>query len=73
MTYALIRVRGIINVKPDIKKTMNLLNLTRANHCVIIEETPSMKGMIQIAKDYITWGEIEKETLINLLKIEEKY
>jgi len=68
MTYAAIRIRGTVNVKPDIKKTLNLLNLTRANHCAIIEETPSMKGMIQIAKDYITWGEIEKETLIKLIK-----
>jgi large subunit ribosomal protein L30 len=67
MTYAAIRVRGIVNVKPDIKKTLNLLNLTRANHCVILDETPSTKGMLQVAKDYITWGEIEKKTLTDLI------
>jgi large subunit ribosomal protein L30 len=68
MTYAAIRVRGTVNIKPDIKKTMELLNLTRANHCVLIEETPSTKGMLQIAKDYVTWGEVEKETLTKLIK-----
>ena len=28
MTYAAIRIRGKINIKPDIKKTLNLLNLS---------------------------------------------
>lgn len=69
MAYAAVRVRGIINVKPDIKKTMNLLNLTRVNHCVILEENPSTKGMLQVAKDYITWGEIDKTSLLKLINV----
>ena len=67
MVYAVVRVRGIVNVKPDIKKTLQYLNLTRVNHCVLIEETPSAKGMLQIAKDYITWGEVSKESITGLL------
>lgn len=67
MTFAVVRVRGIINIKPDIKKTLNLINLTRANHCVILQENPSVNGMLQIAKDYITWGEIEKDVLTKLI------
>ena len=67
MTYAIVRIRGTVNIKPDIKKTLNLLNLTRANHCIIAEESPSLKGMLQIAKDYITWGELEKDTLSKLI------
>ena len=67
MTYAAIRVRGTVNIKPDIKKTLKLLNLTRANHCVILKETPSTKGMLQVVKDYITWGEIEKNNLAKLI------
>jgi len=67
MTYAAVRVRGIINIKPDIKKTLQLLNLTRVNHCVLLEEKPSIKGMLQVAKDYITWGEVNKEVLEKLI------
>jgi large subunit ribosomal protein L30 len=67
MTYAAIRVRGIVNIKPDIKKTLQLLNLTRVNHCVLLEEKASIKGMLQVAKDYITWGEIEKDALTKLM------
>ena len=67
MTYAAVRVRGTVNVKADTKHTLQLLNLTRANHCVLLEEKPSIKGMLQVAKDYITWGEIEKDVLSNLI------
>ena len=68
MVYAVIRVRGIVNVKPDIKKTLQLLRLSRVNHCVIIKENDVNKGMLQVAKDYVTWGEVNKETLSKLLE-----
>jgi len=68
MTYAAVRVRGTVNVNPDIKKTLKLLNLNQTNHCVLLEEKPSIKGMLQVAKDYITWGEIEKDILSKLIK-----
>ena len=67
MVYAAVRIRGTVNIKPDIKKTLQLLRLTRVNHCVILEETPSIKGMLQIAKDYITWGEIDQDVLSKLI------
>ena len=67
MTYAVVRVRGTVNVKPGIKKTLQLINLTRTNHCVILEEKPSIKGMLQVTKDYITWGEIDKNALLKLI------
>jgi large subunit ribosomal protein L30 len=67
MVYAVVRVRGTVNVKPNIKKTMELLRLTRTNHCVLLEENEVYKGMLQIVKDYTTWGEISKETLSKLL------
>jgi large subunit ribosomal protein L30 len=68
MVLAIIRVRGTINIKPSIKKTLQLLNLTRVNHCTLIEENAYYKGMLQVVKDYTTWGEINKETLIDLIK-----
>jgi large subunit ribosomal protein L30 len=65
--YAVVRVRGTVNVNPDVKRTLQLLRLSRANHCVLVEENPVSKGMLQIAKDYVTWGEIDKETLVLLI------
>lgn len=67
MVYAVVRVRGTVNIKPDIRKTMELLRLTHANYCVLLEENDVYKGMLQMVKDYTTWGEINKETLSKLL------
>ena len=67
MTYAAVRVRGTINIKPDIRKTLQLLNLSKVNHCVLLEEKPSIKGMLQVAKDYVTWGEVDKDILNKLI------
>jgi len=67
MTYAAVRVRGTVNIKPDIRKTLQLLNLTKVNHCVILEEKPSIKGMLQVVKDYVTWGEVDKDILNKLI------
>ena len=68
MVFAVIRIRGSINVNPDIKHTLKLLRLNKVNHCVLVEENDIMKGMLQVIKDYVTWGEIEKEYLLKLIK-----
>jgi len=68
MTYAAVRVRGTVNVNPNIKKTLELLNLTKANHCVILGKKKNIDGMLQIVKDYVTWGEIDKKILSELIK-----
>lgn len=67
MVYAVIRVRGSVNVNPDIKKTLHLLRLNKVNHCVLVTENDVYKGMLQMVKDYTTWGEINKETLTKLI------
>ena len=33
----------------------------------LVEENPSYEGMLQKAKDYITWGEIDAETLAAII------
>jgi len=68
MTFLVIRVRSDRGVKPKIRDTMSMLNLTRVNHAVLIPDTPAYAGMLQKAKDYVTWGEIEADTIASLLK-----
>lgn len=68
MSYAVVRIRGTVNVRSDIKDTMKMLRLNRANHCIIIPETKEYKGMLQKVKDYVTWGEIESDVLKELIK-----
>jgi len=65
---ALIRLRSGIRAKGEVRDTLAMLRLHRINHLVIIDDNPSYKGMVQKVKDYITWGEIDKETLAKLLR-----
>ena len=68
MSWAVVRVRGSVNVNPKIKETMKLMKLSRVNHCVIIPENETYAGMLNIIKDYVTWGEIDSETTELLLE-----
>ncbi len=64
---AVIRVRGKVHVKTEIEDTMKLINLTRVNHCVVIDDRSQYRGMINKINDYITWGEINTETFMKLM------
>jgi len=68
MTFAVVKLRSSMNVKSDIRDTMDMLKLSRVNHCVLIQDTPENKGMLRKAKDYITWGEVDVEVVEKLLK-----
>ena len=65
--FLVIRVRGTTGVNFDIADTLKMLRLHRINHAVLVEDNPSYKGMLQKAKDYITWGEIDSETLTEII------
>ncbi len=65
--WAALRIRGRTGIKKDIQDTLEMLRLNRINHAVIIPENPSYLGMLQKAKDYLTWGEIDQETLTLIL------
>lgn len=69
MVYAVVRVRGTIKIKPDIKKTLQLLRLNKVNHCVLIEENKVYKGMLQMVKDYTTYGEVTADTIAKLVSL----
>lgn len=64
---AAIRIRGQVNVNHQISETMTMLHLTRANHCSLLKENPSYKGMLQKVKDYVTFGQISAEVLTELI------
>ncbi len=65
---AIVRIRSSIDQPQDIKHGLKLLNLTRPNHAVVVPNDSTHKGMLQKLKDTITWGEINKATLAELIK-----
>jgi large subunit ribosomal protein L30 len=64
---AVILVRGTVGVFHEIKDTLLMLNLTRKNNCVVLNDTPINRGMLQKVKDYVTFGDITKETFKELV------
>jgi len=65
---AIIRVRGPVDSSKEIRDTLELLRLYRKNFCVVVEDNPSFKGMINKVKDYVTFGEIDEATYKELLE-----
>ena len=66
--YVTIRLRGGVNARHEINETLRLLRLNRVNHCVVVDENPHYKGMLQKVTGYIAWGEVSSESLALLLR-----
>jgi len=67
MTFAVVRIRGHVDLNGEIRDTLNYLRLRRTNHCVLLPKTPTVEGMLQRAKDYVTWGEVDPTVAAQLL------
>ena len=63
---AIIRLRGRTGISAATEATLKHLNLNRINNCVVLGESPQILGMLRKAKDYITWGYIDSDTLRDL-------
>jgi len=59
----IIRLRGTQNLNPKAKDTLHYMRLNRVNHAVVLPQNATTKGMLQVAKDYVTWGEVDAATL----------
>jgi len=63
-----IRVRGSVGLDKEREYIFKLAHLTRKNHAVLVEGTPSNLGSIRRIKDYATWGEVTVDTIALLLE-----
>jgi large subunit ribosomal protein L30 len=64
---AVILVRGTIGIRPEIKATLFLMRLRKKNSCVVLEKNKSNLGKVFKVKDYVAYGEIDDETLKDLV------
>lgn len=63
-----IRIRGTINVSHRERITMRMLRIDKNNYATILDDRPDYRGMLQKAKDWITWGEPDQETIRLMLE-----
>jgi large subunit ribosomal protein L30 len=81
MIYAAVLVRSLVGAPQPIIDTLKMLNLTRKNHCSLVKK--ENEGMLKKVEAYITYGEIDEETLKKLIlkrgrllgdkRVDEKY
>jgi len=69
---AAVRVRGKLDISQNTSRTLEDLNLDSQNKCVVFEKNDSILGMLDQAKDFITYGEVSDEVLEELAEKEEK-
>jgi len=65
---AVVRVHGVSDVFREINQSMKMLHLERNCHATLVDNRHAYLGMLKKAQNYLTWGEISKETLALLLK-----
>ncbi|UYU17957.1 50S ribosomal protein L30 [Methanoculleus submarinus] len=66
--YAVVQVRGVVKTNHEIKDALKMLRLHHVNHCVLVPDTPAYLGMIRKVKDFVAYGEVDKDTLATLLR-----
>ncbi|MFH1257199.1 MAG: 50S ribosomal protein L30 [Candidatus Diapherotrites archaeon] len=66
--FAVIRIRGSVDLNSEKKKTLEFLRLDRVNHLVLVPQTASIKGMVKKVEDTVTFGEINDETIGKLIE-----
>ncbi|BAA79300.2 50S ribosomal protein L30P [Aeropyrum pernix K1] len=67
--YAVIRIRGTVDVPPDIDKTLYLLRLRRRYTASIYHDSlPGLRDMLRTVEAWTTYGEIEERVLEELLR-----
>jgi large subunit ribosomal protein L30 len=64
--YAVVRVRGTVRATSKLNTILRMLRLYRKNFCVILDGKDISR--IKQVKDYVTYGEINKETEQELIK-----
>jgi large subunit ribosomal protein L30 len=67
MAYAVVRVRGSEQAGSNVWTTLEQLRLHKINHMVFMPQGASTQGMLEMVKDYVTWGEVSAEMIAKVL------
>lgn len=64
---AVIRISGIPEMPMKAGETLDRLRLRKKYSCVLAHETGESLGMVFRVKDFVAYGKIDKETLVELI------
>jgi large subunit ribosomal protein L30 len=63
-----VRLRGQAGIPDNVNSALDMLHMPRRYTAVLMYERPDTLGMLRKVKDYVTWGEIEKDALTSLFQ-----
>ena len=66
--FAVVKIRGTISAQREARETLEMLRIPKTNNAILIDNRPSYMGMLYRVQNYVTWGEVSKETVAMLLK-----
>lgn len=58
-----ILLRSLVDVSVDVRKTLFMLHLRKKYTCVVYPDRQNIRGMLQKAKDCLTWGLLSEEAM----------
>ncbi len=65
---AVVQLRGDVDMNHEVEDTLSMLNIHRINHCALVPETDTYRGMVTKVNDYVAYGEPSQEVLEALLR-----
>jgi large subunit ribosomal protein L30 len=65
---AVVQLRGEVNMAGDVRDTLSMLNLHSVNHCALVPDRDSYRGMLAKVNDYVAFGEPSADVVAALLE-----
>ncbi|WP_132059687.1 50S ribosomal protein L30 [Halorussus amylolyticus] len=65
---AVVQIRGEVDMTGTTKDTLEMLNIHRVNHCALVPDGDTYRGMITKVNDYTAYGEPSQDVLETLLE-----
>ena len=64
---AVVQLRGEVNMHQGVRDTLGMLNIHKVNHCALVPETETYRGMITKVNEFVAHGEPDQEVLETVL------
>ena len=65
--FAVVQLRGDVNMQAAVEDTLDMLNIHDVNHCALVPETDSYRGMLTKVNDYVAFGKPSADVLEQLV------
>src|SRR6056297_1433491 len=65
---AVVQLRGEVDMTQSVKDTLEMLNIHKVNHCALVPDSETYRGMITKVNDYTAYGEPSQDVLETVLE-----